>query len=70
MHRERRKLRFQELEEALNGLSEQMQAKQYEVAGLQNQNAVLQVCQDGSMSHVSKVHGRLLRQLGSYQHSR
>lgn len=42
--RERRKLRFQELEEALNGLSEQMQAKQYEVAGLQNQNAVLQVC--------------------------
>lgn len=42
--RERRKQRFQELEEALSLLNDQMQAKQYEIAGLQNQNATLQAC--------------------------
>ncbi len=41
--RERRKQRFQELELALNVLTDQMQAKQFEIAGLQNQNATLHV---------------------------
>lgn len=41
--RERRKQRFQELESALNVLTDQMQAKQFEIAGLQNQNATLHV---------------------------
>lgn len=41
-YRERRKQRFNELETTLSGMQEQLQHKQVEVAGLQNQNSSLQ----------------------------